>query len=105
MAQFDVHRNLGAHRQDIPFVVNVQSQRLDVYRRRLVVPLVRATAVQSAEPNLNPRFEIESVPVVLHPLEMVSVAVERLGERVGTLADEGDRILAALDIVISRAWK
>ncbi|MSQ00812.1 MAG: plasmid maintenance protein CcdB [Myxococcales bacterium] len=105
MAQFDVHRNLGAHRDHIPFVVVVQSRRLDAYRRRVVIPLVLAAAVQPVEPNLNPTFHIESLDVVLHPLELVSIAVERLGERVGTLGGEGDRIIAAIDMVISRAWK
>jgi toxin CcdB len=105
MAQFDVHRNLGANPREIPFVVVVQSQRLDGYRRRVVVPLVAAGAVRVVEPNLNPTFLVDSVPVVLHPLELVSVPVERLGERVATLVDEGDRIIAAIDIVISRAWR
>lgn len=105
MAPFDVHRNLGAQRHAIPFVVVVQARRLDRYRRRVVIPLVLAAAAPAAEPNLNPRFQIDGVEVVLHPLEMVSVAVERLGEHVGTLAAEGERIIAAIDIVISRAWE
>ena len=105
MAQFDVHRNLGEHRHDIPFVLIVQSQRLDGYRRRVVIPLVLASTVRAVELNLNPNFRVESSDVVLHPLEIVSIPVERLGERVGTLAGEADRIIAAIDIVISRAWK
>ena len=44
MAQFDVHRNCGKHKDTIPFVVVVQSAQFDNYRRRVVVPLVRATA-------------------------------------------------------------
>jgi hypothetical protein len=39
MAQFDVHRNPGRHRDRIPFVVVVQSSLYDGYRRRVVVPL------------------------------------------------------------------
>jgi len=105
MAQFDVHRNKGSHRQEIPFVVVVQSSRLGAYRRRVVVPLVRATAIRVIEPTLNPTFQVDSTAVVLHPLELVSVPVDRLGEHVGSLAAEGDRIIAAIDVVISRAWK
>lgn len=62
-----------------------------------------ASLVRAVEPSLNPSFHIEELDVVLHPLEMVSVPVERLGERIGTLAAEGDRIIAAIDIVIARA--
>jgi hypothetical protein len=42
MAQFDIHRKLGKHRDAIPFVVVVQSALFDDYRRRVLVPLVKA---------------------------------------------------------------
>ena len=56
------------------------------------------------EPTLNPRFVVEGVEVVLHPLDIVSVEVGRLGERVGSLATEADRVIAAIDAVITGAW-
>lgn len=104
MPQFDVHRNLGAQRGVIPYVVVVQSRRLDRSRRRLVAPLVMASAIDAVDPTLNPKFCVESVEVVLHPLELVSVPVDRLGPHVGSLAADADRIIAAIDLVISRAW-
>ena len=42
--------------------------------------------------------------LVLHPLEIVSVANENLGERVGSLAAEGDAIIAAPGELITRAF-
>lgn len=104
MAQFDVHRNLGASREGVPFVVIVQSRQLDGYRRRVVIPLVVASAMPRADPNLNPRFRVGTVEVALHPLDILSIDVDRLGERVGTLAAHGDEIIAAIDSVITRAW-
>lgn len=104
MAQFDVHRNLGGGRERVPFVVVVQSRHMDGYQRRVVIPLVVASAMPKAEPNLNPRFEIASVAVVLHPLDILSIDTGRLGARVGSLASEGDRIIAAIDMVITQAW-
>jgi toxin CcdB len=104
MAQFDIHRNTGPRKGEVPFVVVVQSRRLDQYSRRIVIPLVARSFVSSTEPNLNPIFEVDGREVVLHPLEIVSVAKDRLGERVGSLEHEGDRIIAAIDLVISRAW-
>ena len=50
MAQFDVHRNKGALRESIPFVVLVQSAQFDRYRRRVVVPLVRLTVLPAHTP-------------------------------------------------------
>ncbi len=105
MAQFDVHRNVGRDRDGIPFVVVAQSPLFDSYRRRVVIPLVRKAELrQIPDPRLNPTFKIKGVAVVLHPLEIVSVANEHLGERVGSLADDADAIIAALDELFSRAF-
>jgi toxin CcdB len=106
MVQFDVHRNGGRHRDAIPFVVVVQSSQFDGYRRRVVVPLVRASGLGKRElPHFNPTFRIRGTAVVLHPLEIVSVPVDQLGPKVGSLGDEGQQIIAALDELLSRAWK
>lgn len=108
MAQFDVHRNIGRQRGAIPFVVVVQSSLFDKYRRRVVVPLVRLSDLDNpdafAGSRMNPVFTVERVEVVLHPLEMVSVALEQLGEKVDSLARDGDRIADALDELLTRSW-
>jgi toxin CcdB len=106
MAQFDVHRNTGKHRDTIPFVVVVQSAQFDSYRRRVVVPLVRTTAIgKISYASFNPTFKIRGISVVLHPLEMVSVPVDQLGDVVGSLSDESRLIVAALDELLTCAWK
>jgi toxin CcdB len=103
MAQFDVHRNPGRHGDSIPYVVIVQSTLYDDYRRRVVVPLVYKSSLgKIANPRFNPTFRIKGQSVVLHPLEIVSVAKENLGELVGSLEDEGDKIIAALDELLTR---
>jgi toxin CcdB len=104
MAQFDVHRNTGRQKAVIPYVVVVQSRRFDLARRRVVVPLVLRSEMPSPEPRLNPAFDIDGNAVVLNPLQIVSVAMARLGEHVGSLRIEGDRIIAAIDMLITRAW-
>lgn len=105
MAQFDVHRNTGKHRNDIPYVVLVQSSLYDSYQRRVVVPLVRKAGLgKVSNPRFNPSFKIENIQVVLHPLEIVSVPTELLGDHVVSLASEGTRIMDALDELLTRAW-
>ncbi|RPE72727.1 toxin CcdB [Tibeticola sediminis] len=108
MPQFDVHRNPGALRDTVPFVVVVQSALFDGYRRRVVVPLVRRNALPAGSgivpSRLNPEFEIEGERVVLHPLDMVSVPTSALGARVGSLGSDGQAITDALDELLSRAW-
>jgi toxin CcdB len=106
MAQFDVHRNCGKHKDTIPFVVVVQSAQFDNYRRRVVVPLVRATAIGKVTyAAFNPTFRIRGTSVVLHPLEIVSIPVDQLGERVGSLRDASQLVVAALDELLSRTWQ
>lgn len=108
MAQFDVHRNTGRHRDAIPFVVVVQSSLFDTYRRRVVVPLVLKSSLgvtaSITGSKLNPVFTIDGQEVVLHPLEMVSIATEQLGEKAGTLADDGLKVSDALDELLTRSW-
>lgn len=106
MPQFDVHRNIGRLRETIPFVVVVQSSQFDAYRRRVVVPLVRAKSFATSPlRTLNPEFTIRNVRVLLHPLDMVSMPVDALGERVASLADAGDAIVTAMDEVLTQAWR
>ncbi len=105
MSQFDVHRNVGQRRESIPFVVVAQSRLFDGYRRRVVIPLVRRSVLgRIVNPRLNPSFKIEGIAVVLHPLEIVSVATAQVGECVGSLAAEADAIVAALDELFTRAF-
>ena len=106
MAQFDVHRNTGRHKDTIPFVVVVQSSQFDSYGRRVVVPLVRSSAVgKISYAAFNPTFRIRGTSVVLHPLEIVSVPVDQLGELVGSLSNESQSIVGALDVLLTCAWK
>jgi len=108
MPQFDVHRNKGPLRESIPFVVLVQSSQFDRYRRRVVVPLVRRSALPGNTPTvgsrMNPVFKVDGLDVVLHPLDMVSVATDQLGEHIGSLAAQGQAIADALDELLTRSW-
>jgi toxin CcdB len=104
MPQFDVHRNTGRQRETIPFVVIVQSSLYNDFRRRVVVPLVRKELLGSiTDPSFNPTFTIESIDVVLHPLEIVSMPTGQLGAWVGSLSGAGDQIIRAIDQLLSRA--
>jgi toxin CcdB len=106
MPQFDVHRNTGNHKDTIPFVVVVQSAQFDNYRRRVVVPLVRLSALgKVSHGTFNPTFKIRGTSVVLHPLEMVSIPVNQLGALVGSFSDQSQLIVAALDELFTQAWK
>jgi len=108
MPQFDVHTNPGPMRATVPMVVVVQSSLFDAYRRRMVVPLVLRSSLPAgakvAGTRLNPVFKIKGQTLVLHPLDMVSVAINQLGPCVASLADQGQTIADALDELLTRSW-
>ena len=103
MAQYDVFKNPGKN-PAIPYVVDVQSPLLNGYYRRMVIPLVlRAELKDIHHPALNPVFVIERKQCVLHPLEMVSVPANRLGEPLFSLSEHANTIINAIDMLISQA--
>jgi len=108
MAQFDIHRNNGKLRETIPFVVVVQSAQFDLYRRRVVVPLVRQSALPNNTPTvggrMNPALTIDGIDVVLHPLDIVSIALDQLGDFIESLSEHGQNITDALDELFTRSW-
>ena len=106
MAQIDVHRNIGRHKNSSPFIVIVQSSQFDNYHRRVAVPLVRASEIGSIRfTAFNPTFLIRGIKVVFHPMEIVSIPVDQLGTQVGSLAESGQELTLALDELLTRAWK
>jgi toxin CcdB len=108
MAQFDVHLNPGPMRGTVPMVVVVQSSLFEGYRRRVVVPLVLRSALpkgaEVAGTRMNPVFKVKGQALVLHPLDMVSVANDQLGPCVGSLSEHGQAIADALDELLTRSW-
>jgi hypothetical protein len=68
MAQFDLHQNKGPMKDTIPYVVVVQSSLFDGYRRRVVVPLVKRSALPAgiAGTRINPSFKVRGAVLVLN---------------------------------------
>ena len=78
--------------------------------------VVRVTLMAQFDVHRNSRKHKDSIPfvvvvqsaqfdVVRHPLEIVSIPVDQLGEVVGSLSDDSELIVAALDELLTRAWK
>jgi toxin CcdB len=106
MAQFDVHVNPGRNRAVIPYVVNVQTRRLDIAHTRIDIPLTRLARAGDIEPRLTPAFVIQAETLFLDPLTMFAAPVSALGPVAGSLAADSDasRIIAAIDAVITQAF-
>ncbi len=62
------------------------------------------TEVNMAQSGINPLFDVEGQIVMLHALQIVSVPCSALGKKVGSLRDQSDAIIYALDEVLTRAY-
>ncbi len=102
MAQYDVHR-YARPGSPVRFVLDVQSDLLDVIDTRVVVPLYPMD--ESARPalRLNPVVEVpgENDHFYLSTAELAAVHRSALGDRVANLAERHDEIIAALDLVFT----
>ena len=102
MAQFDVYRNANpASSRVIPYLLEVQSDLLDVLATRVVAPLVLATEMGKTARTLNPQFEIEGASVVMSASEIAGVPRRVLGEKVASLQHCSEEIIAALDLLFT----
>jgi toxin CcdB len=101
MAQFDVHRNPEQGREDIPYVVDIQSDLLSDLPTRLIAPLVRATAFGPPVGRLHPRFVVEENAVIMLTTEIGVLSPRALGRAVAGLADRRHEIVGAIDMLIT----
>lgn len=102
MAQFDVYENRNPEsKQTIPYLLDVQADLLDNLATRVVVPLVTASSTGKAAKNLNPQFNIKRVSVVMSTAELAGVHQQVLGEKVCSLKEQRNEIIAALDFLFT----
>lgn len=103
MPRFAIYRNPGRNR-DIPFVVQIQSNRLERSTGRVVIPLIRRIGSAPPDHPLTPHLYVEGEDVFANPLDLATIPATRLGTAVGVLAEpDQDTIIRALDELISRA--
>jgi toxin CcdB len=102
MAQFDVSRNPNPDSADaVPYLLDIQADLLDGLNTRVVVPLLTKTAMGKTAKILNPMFNIENQQVVMSTAELAGVSVRSLGDKVCSVAQHRDEIIAALDLLFT----
>jgi len=102
MAQFDVHLNPNAGTlQAIPYLLDVQADLLDTLATCVVVPLILTEEMGLAAKYLNPQFKIKGVTVVMSTAELAGIPKRSLGDKVASLKNKRDEIIAALDLLFT----
>jgi toxin CcdB len=102
MAQFDAHPNpVQLDSQRMPFVLDVQSESLDVLSTRVVVPLLRAELLRDRIARLHPEFLVGDTRVVMVTTEIGTLSRGALGASIANFADRRAEIIGAIDMLIT----
>jgi toxin CcdB len=102
MAQFDVYANANEEtNQTVPYLLDLQADLLDNLATRVVAPLVAAALVGKAIKHLNPQFKVKDNLVFMSTAELAGVPKSALGQRVGSLKEQRNEIIAALDFLFT----
>ncbi|MDO8465328.1 MAG: CcdB family protein [Gallionella sp.] len=102
MAQFDVYLNPNADTcKVIPYLLDVQADLLDALSTRVVAPLALAEEMGLTAKRLNPHFKIKGEAVVMSTAELAGVSSHLLGDKVASLKNKRDEIIAALDLLLT----
>lgn len=96
MARYDVYPNPEGG----GFVLDVQTDLIDGFDTRVVVPLVKQTPRLLLIPRLNPVFEIDGAPYVMATHLLLALPQTILRNRRANLAARHDDIIAALDMIV-----
>ena len=101
MARFDVYLNPGAHGSTTPYLVDVQSDLLDVLDSRVVIPLQSLEHFLKVKlpTQLTPVLQVNGKDYVLETPKMGSVPNRILKNSITSLSDQQETIIGALDFL------
>lgn len=101
MARFEVFRNSGTHADDVPYLLDVQSDLLHGLDTRVVIPLRRRDRFPTSRipQRLVPIFEIEGIACLLETPKLATVPLRLLKQPVQSLSAEQAAITGALDFL------
>jgi toxin CcdB len=99
MSQFQVYRNPRASRARVPFLLDVQSDVVNI-DSRLVVPLVYQREFGARLPRLNPSFKVAGAAVVMSTGDIAGVPSRDLRDWIADFGPKRVEVLAAIDFLL-----
>ncbi|HVV94066.1 MAG TPA: CcdB family protein [Hyphomicrobiales bacterium] len=98
--QYDVYRNVGSSGRRAPFLIDLQSDRIEALKLRVVAPLVQTDVLRGVS-RLHPTMTVEGILCTLSISELFAIEPRRLGEAVDNLERYRHGIVAALDLLFT----
>ena len=96
MARYDLFKGANAR----GLLLDIQSDLLDEFGSRVIVPLLPAEDMQSVS-RLHPVFVINDERYIMSTHLIFAIPVDRLGAKIGSLAQEDLVITSAVDTLLS----
>lgn len=96
MRQFDVYAPPSG-----PPVVLIQSDLLDSMPTRVAIPLIDIARSDMTFKALTPVVHLNGIRYLLAPQVVATFTLAELGKKIGTLSDQNDRIIRAIDALLS----
>ena len=103
MPQFVLYRNRNpASRKRFPLLLDIQSDLLVPLATRVVIPLAPAgeARVRSMK-TLTPILHFEGKDYLMLTPQIAGIPARELGQAVGDLNSDGDKIVAAMDFLLT----
>ena len=102
MAQFDVYKNNDRTTQNLyPYLLDVQADILEHLPTRVVIPMLRHSALSKPIPILNAAIDVSGETVFIATPQLVGISTALLSHKVCSLKDKRDGIIAALDLLFT----
>lgn len=103
MGQFTIYRNKNPRSKSaFPLLVDVQSDVLEDLHTRVVIPLTKASALAKKPlAHLTPVLAFDGEDYVLMTPQLAGLARAELGVAIGSLANERQAIVAAMDFLLT----
>jgi toxin CcdB len=101
--QFSVYRNKNSRTKgSFPLLVDVQSDLLEPLNTRVVIPMTKVPALtRKPISHLTPEVSFDGDRYLLMTPQMAGIGRAELGPHAGTLAEERQTILAAIDFLLT----
>jgi toxin CcdB len=97
--QYYIYRN-GSNNKRYPYLIDVQSDLVDLLTTRIVIPLLHSSLAQGKLPErICPLVEVEGEMFIAMTHEMASVDNAILREEVGSAMPWRDEIKGAMDFI------
>ena len=102
MPQFTVYRNKNpGSKSTYPLLVDMQSDLLEDLQTRVVISLTKAVALTKKPlTHLTPALAFDGEEYVLMTPQLAGIGRTELGAAVGSLANERQSIIAAMDFLL-----